>query len=327
MRKVGIVGASGLLGQELVRILLGHPEAKLSFLYSRQHAGKPLGDALPHFSGLSDLSFAPTLDSAAIRDLDAVFLALPHGETAPILESLGLADAQSGGPLVIDLSHDHRANDAFAYGLPELFLGRIQESRRIANPGCFATAAILSAAPLLDCPDLEPYLTFSAITGSSGAGITPSATTHHPFRDENVFAYKLFAHQHEPEILRALHAVGRVKPSVSLVAHSGPFVRGIHCATIARFTRAQDPTHWARVFDDYYRDRPFVRVRSASPNLRDVVGSNFIDVHVACRGRDLLVTAVLDNLVKGASGQAVQNFNLAVRRPQTEGLWKAPTFI
>lgn len=322
MRQVGIVGAAGLTGQELFRLLRAHPGVRVAFLHSRRHAGGKVGDVHPHLAGFSDLAYTDAAVETLAAGTDAIFLAVPHGEAKPYVAAL----AGYAG-VVIDVSHDHRADAGFAYGLTELAAARVREARRIANPGCFATVAALSAAPLLDFAWSEPAVTFAAITGSSGAGVAPTPTTHHPFRDGNVFAYKLFAHQHEPEVTRALHGLGKGTPRINLLTHSGPFVRGIHCTTTVALQKEATAESLAAHFRSFYAGKPFVRVRETPPSLRDVVGSNFCDLHVAARGRDVAVVGVIDNLVKGAAGQAIQNLNLALGNNETEGLWNIPSFF
>ncbi len=317
--KVGIFGGSGLTGSELIRWILGHPRLELSFVHSRHHAGEPLGRVHPHLEGMSSLIFSGEAADQAASSVDAVFLALGHGEAQDLYERL---EGYSG--TLIDLTMDHRLSETFVYGIPELDHGKLRDARRIANPGCFATSAILAAAPLCDSGLSEETLFFSSVTGSSGAGITPTSMTHHPYRDGNLFAYKVFSHQHEPEIWRTLGQIRGSQTNVILTAHSGPFVRGIHTTLYARATDNLSAERWTELFVKFYEGHPFLRVRTVPPHLKNVVGSNFCDLYVTSRGLDVIVISVLDNLVKGAVGQAIQNLNVAMGWDEKEGLWRAP---
>jgi N-acetyl-gamma-glutamyl-phosphate reductase len=319
--KVGIFGGSGTTGSELIRWILGHPKLELAFAHSRHHAGEALGEVHPYLEGLSPLKFTGEPAEKLAPSVDALFLALGHGEAAEM--STRLSEYKG---ILIDLTMDHRISDSFVYGIPELGNEPIRGSRRISNPGCFATVATLAAAPLVDSGLVEETLFFSSVTGSSGAGIKPVATTHHPFRDSNLFAYKVFQHQHEPEIVRSLTGLGKGKPNVILAAHSGPFVRGIHSTLHARAKDNVSTERWNEIFTRFYEGRPFLRLRKAPPALKNVVGSNFCDLYVAARGLDVIVISVLDNLVKGAAGQAIQNLNVALGWDEKEGLWTPPIF-
>ncbi|MFH1017182.1 MAG: N-acetyl-gamma-glutamyl-phosphate reductase [Pseudomonadota bacterium] len=317
--KVGIFGGSGLTGSELICWILGHPRLELSFVHSRHHAGEPLSRIHPHLAGLCPLLFSGEPADQAASGVDVVFLALGHGEAQDLYERL---EGYSG--TLIDLTMDHRLSETFVYGIPELGREPLRNARRIANPGCFATSAILAAAPICDAGLSEGTLFFSSVTGSSGAGIKPTATTHHPYRDGNLFAYKVFSHQHEPEIWRTLGRIKGSEPNAILTAHSGPFVRGIHTTLYARASDNLSAERWSEVFTHFYEGCPFIRIRNEPPHLKNVVGSNFCDLYVTSRGLDVIAISVLDNLVKGAVGQAIQNLNVAMGWDEKEGLWRAP---
>ncbi|MFH1263893.1 MAG: N-acetyl-gamma-glutamyl-phosphate reductase [Pseudomonadota bacterium] len=319
--RVGIFGGSGLTGGELLRWIVGHPRLDLAFVHSRHHAGKPVADLHPYLRGLVDLEFTGEEPEKAAGKADVVFLAVKGGESVELARRL----AEYSG-IVIDLTGDHRYKPGFRYAIPELFRASLRGKNKIANPGCFATAAILAAAPLVAKKIVDGTLFFSGVTGSSGAGATPLPTTHHPFREGNLFAYKLFEHQHEPEIGSALAEVCGSSVDLVLATHSGPFVRGIHMTLHARLRDTIDSARLRETFRSFYRDSPFVRIRENPPELKAVIGSNFVDLHVASRGSEVIVLSVLDNLVKGASGQAIQNLNAGMGWDEKEGLWKPPLF-
>lgn len=320
--KVGIFGSSGFTGSELIRWILSHPKLELAFAHSRHHACKKVSDVFSYLTNLTDLTFTGESPQQLAKDVDVVFLALGHGESKAMCETL-----EDFPGTIIDLTMDHRLSDDFVYGITELSEHRLVETKRVANPGCFATSAILAAAPFVKQDLAESTLYFNAVTGSSGAGISPATTTHHPFRDENLFAYKLFKHQHEPEIVRQLNAMGAEKYNVILAAHSGPFVRGIHSTLHFKSKVTKQASEWHDIASSFYEKNSFVRVRQTPPSLKDVVGSNFCDLHVTSRGNDVVVVTVLDNLVKGASGQAIQNLNVTMKWSEREGLWTPPNFL
>jgi N-acetyl-gamma-glutamyl-phosphate reductase len=339
-RKVGIFGGSGLTGGELCRLLLGHPRLSLSFVHSRHHAGEPLSNVHPALAGMTDLRCTGEEPAAVAREADVAFVVLGHGESAALVAELGEYPG-----LLIDLTGDHRLKDAsvydawygmkhpapaqpgrFVYGLVETNRPAIREARRIANPGCFATATALALAPLARERWIEGSAFVAAVTGSSGAGITPTPTTHHPYRDANLFAYKVFRHQHEPEIAQELSRLAGAPTDLILTTHSGPFVRGIHATAHARLGREVPVKELRALYARFYAGSPFVRMRDEAPHLKSVVGSNFCDLHVTARGRDVVVLSVIDNLVKGAAGQAIQNLNLAAGFDEKEGLWTPPLY-
>lgn len=320
--RVGIFGSSGFTGNELIKIIISHPKLELSFAHSRHYAGKKISDVYSYLGGLTDVVFTGNEPKELSKDVDVIFLALAHGEASAMCELLKDFPGK-----IIDLTMDHRSSDDFVYGITELCENKLVETNRIANPGCFATSAILAAAPFVKNNVVEGTLYFNSVTGSSGAGMSPAATTHHPFRDENLFAYKLFKHQHEPEIHRQLNEIGKNNYNVILAAHSGPFVRGIH--TTLHFAAEKEMTSMelTAIAENFYSKHSFVRVRQNPPTLKDVVGSNFCDLYVTSRGKDVLVITVIDNLVKGAAGQAVQNLNVAMKWNEREGLWNPPNFL
>jgi|CXWL01.1.fsa_nt_gi N-acetyl-gamma-glutamyl-phosphate reductase len=337
-----VVGGSGYVAGELLRLLVGHPGVGEVTVTSQSQAGEALGDVFPHLQGAYPaLVFQPL--EAARRWLEGharagVLSAAPHGASAALLDGL-LADAEEGGRelLLVDVSADFRFRDSARYqavyghphGAPER-LGRFvcavpehaPEVTRgpIAHPGCFTTSVVLAARPLLLAGALAPRLSVTAITGSTGAGRTPTATTHHPARRSAVFAYQALGHRHAPE-MRSLLVDGRgVEPEVFFVPQAGPHARGIYTVIHAEATARTSAAELAEVLSGAYAGSPFVKVRSAAPRLPDVVGGNQCHLSVAVEGRHVVVISALDNLVKGAAGGAVQWLDRLAGWPETWGL-------
>ncbi len=332
--KVGIHGAAGYTGGELIRILMSHPRAELAQLSSSTFPGRPVTAAHPHLRGLTDLSF---LDRVEPSGLDAVFLAGGHGEAMAQAPSLL---AKAGRRLrLIDLSGDFRLKDAtlypawygrehaaprllkeFAYGLPELGRSEVAAARRVANPGCFATAVALALGPLAKA-GWRGAARVTAVTGSSGSGTTASATTHHPTREGSLRAYKPLKHQHVPEVEQLLDRLaGEESLRVAMVPVSGPFVRGIYAVCHVDLPEGWTQEDLSRAFASTYKGCRFVRLLEQPPDLNAVVGSNFCDIHAVAGKSEAVVIAALDNLVKGASGQAVQNMNVMFGWDESLGL-------
>jgi N-acetyl-gamma-glutamyl-phosphate reductase common form len=332
--KVAVIGAGGYAGGELLRLLHQHPDVTDCLAVSRSQAGRPIADVHPALALLGDARFSDAAPADAARGRDVVFLALEHGESSKIAESLFAADPG----LVVDLAADFRVQDAalherhygphaapglrprFVYGLADVCGESLRGARAVAAPGCFATAAALALYPLAHLP-LEGTPSLFAITGSSGAGTQPRPTTHHPARAHNVFSYSGLAHRHNAEVQEQWrHWTGRAE-SPRVLVHAGPFVRGIYLTLHAVLTEPMrdDPAERYRAT---YAGRPFVRVRPQPPELTTAVGTNDALLHAAASedGRELLVTVAIDNLLKGAAGQAVQAMNLARGLPETAGL-------
>ncbi len=339
---VAILGASGYGAGELLRLLTQHPHAEVVSVTSTSQVGAPLATVHPHLRGFYDnlhVSAAVDFERLLAAEHAVVFSALPHGASATAIEAL--LRAQEDRVRVIDLSGDFRLTDAathqryypesplwpelrarFVYGLPELNREHIRTARYVANPGCLATASILAAAPLV-AGGFAGTLVVDAKTGSSGSGRQLKETTHHPTRHADFRAYKPLAHQHEPEILQALGDPRGDRWQLSFVAQSLDLARGIFVTLHA--TWPHDASAAGQLADGYrvfYAEHPFVRiVADESPTLQNVVGSNFCDLAVAARGRQVIVMAALDNLVKGMAGTAIQNMNLMCGLPETTGLW------
>jgi N-acetyl-gamma-glutamyl-phosphate reductase common form len=332
--RVGIFGGSGYGGAELLRILLPHPSVEIALVTANEHAERAVGEVHKNLYGLTDLRFtrAPE-ESESLKDLDYVFLALPHGQAMSIVPRL------PRGVKVIDLSGDFRLSDAdvfaehygrehtaieaqreFVYGLTETNRARIKEARFISNPGCFATATLLGLAPLVAHNILQGRVVVDAKTGSSGSGAKPAANTHHPQRMNSFYAYKPFTHQHVPEIEQELRAVGDWASELVFMTHSLPVARGIFASIYAETRREMTSTEARELFADFYRDSFFVRMVEGSPDINWVKTTNFCDIGIASRGRSLVVFTALDNLVKGAAGQAVQNMNLMAGLDEKTGL-------
>jgi N-acetyl-gamma-glutamyl-phosphate reductase len=341
-----VLGGSGYVAGELLRILAGHPGFAVEAVASTSRAGEPLVASFPQLRGTPFQDLAFVAGEEVERRLTgartvALFSALPHGEAAERLPPLLAAAASEGSTVrLVDLSADFRHRDparyaalygrphpapellsAFRCVLPEHADGAA--GRHVAHPGCFATVATLALAPLLAGGWIEPRATVVAITGSTGAGRTPTATTHHPERRSDLFAYAPLAHRHEPE-MRALLAAATgaaAEPEIQFVPHSGPFARGIHATVSARLARpatGDDLSQAAAAF--YGAAAPFVHVLDGPPRLQSVLGTNRCDLAFAARDEALVALAAIDNLVKGAAGGAVQWMNRLFDLPETAGL-------
>jgi N-acetyl-gamma-glutamyl-phosphate reductase common form len=329
---VAVVGGAGYVGGELLRLLAQHPQLGLLRAFSESQAGKrwaSVHPALEHVGG----GVFEAYDASAASAGDVTFLALAHGRSQKLMPEL------AGAGLLVDAAADFRVSDRalyeayygphgafelvhdFTYGLADVLGDRLAGCRRIAAPGCFATAAALALWPLAAAGLLAERPTCFAITGSSGAGVEPKRSTHHPVRGHNFFAYSLGGHRHEAELADRLRAwTGGAVAACDLLTHSAPLVRGIHATVRARLARpCPDPQALLR---RAYDGRAFVRVLDAPPELAAVVGTNFAHLHAAARdnGETAIVTCTIDNLVKGAAGQAVQAMNLALGFPETAGL-------
>jgi len=332
--KIGIFGGSGYGGAELLRILLMHPHVEIMLVTANEHAGKAVGEVHRNLYGLTELRFAAApKEFESLADLDCLFLALPHGQ------ALEIAPRVPAHIKVIDLSGDFRLNSAeeflqhygheqtavdlqreFVYGLTETNREQIKRARLVSNPGCFATATLLGLVPLVRAGLLSGRVIVDAKTGSSGSGAKAAANTHHPQRMNSFYAYKPFTHQHVPEIEQELRRVGDWTGELVFMTHSLPVARGIFASIYAE-TKDELTTDEVRVlFAEFYRDSFFVRLVNGSPDINPVKTTNFCDLGFAARGRQLVVFSAIDNLVKGAAGQAVQNMNLMFGLDEKIGL-------
>ena len=348
---VCILGGSGYGGGELLRLLSAHPGVGELRAVSRKLAGEPFWRAHPNLRGLVTGNFdrAPDWNAFAKAERPLVFSAMPHFELAQQLPELESAWKDSGlmeRLYLVDLSGDFRLDDAtsfskaygklhpqpyrlgsFEYGLPEWRRTRLKGARRIASPGCFATAIQLAMLPFAGLKDLG-FIAVSAATGSSGSGAAPGEGTHHPSRAQDYRAYKVLAHQHEAEVTRLLEAEGTDGYALSFVPHSAPMVRGIYATLQFRppASLGLDTTAVKQRMVSTYQDAPFVRLTEEAPRIGAVAGSNFCDIGWQVKGGTVAIMTALDNLVKGMAGQAIQNMNLALGFPETEGLMQAGTY-
>ena len=305
---VGVVGACGYVGRELVRWIGLHPRLKLSKVFSRTFAGTQYGDAVPAFKGFVDLEIQAIPE--VFEELDILMLATPHGAAAgliPKTEKIGT---------VVDLSRDHRHADGWAYGQPEWLSGNLKGAARISAPGCFATAISLACAPLVESKQLRGPVRVSAATGSTGSGASPKAATHHPDRFTNIKAYKILKHQHVPEISDFLGRIGTA-PRIDFVPVSAPIDRGIFATVFADVSADFD---LKEAFLDAYKDSPMIRIRDESPNLRALRGTALTDISVHQDGESAVILVAIDNLGKGAASQAIQALNISLGFPDSEGL-------
>ena len=346
---VYILGGSGYGGGELLRLLSQHPKVGSIRAVSRKQAGEPFWKAHPNLRGVVPGQFDSEADWSTLSGAEqpVVFSAMPHFELAqqlPALEAAWKAAGIDGKLTFIDLSGDFRLDDAavfqqaygkphphtaglghFVYGLPEWQRQKLVGAKRIANPGCFATAIQLALLPFAGMKDLG-FVAVSAATGSSGSGASPGEGTHHPVRAQDFRAYKVLAHQHEAEIVRLLNTEKTSGYTLGFVPHSAPMVRGIH-ATVQFQAKDLDAAAVSSRMEAAFRAAPFVRLLGdEAPRVGAVAGSNFCDIGWQVRGGTVAVISVIDNLVKGMAGQAIQNMNLALGLTETEGLLHAGTY-
>lgn len=307
--RVGVVGATGYVGSEFCRWVLQHPSLELHTAVSTSRAGTPLTTAVPSLLGATDLLLAP-YDAEALAQLDVVVLATPHGVSGGLIEGLAAA------PVILDCSRDHRHAEGWVFGQPEWAGESLVGAKRIAAPGCFASAIALSLAPFVAADVVTGPVQVVAATGSTGSGATPSAGTHHPERFVNLKAYKVLRHQHVPEIRTFLDGLG-TSPEVHFVPWSAPVDRGIFATT---FIPLKPGTDAVAVATDAYAGRRFVRVRQGTPELRHVRGTNFYDLSVYQQGDQAVVLGAIDNLGRGAAAQAMQALNVALGFPEDAGI-------
>ena len=329
--RVGIIGGTGYTGSELSRLLCRHPDIELAALTSRSNAGKDVSSVHGFLRGYTDIKFTEKISDTP--DLDFVMVATPYGvamEEVPALRERGIK--------CIDLSGDYRLKDAALYkkwygkdhtdpeglkeavfGQPELFRDRIRGADLVANPGCYATSAILAIAPLMKSGLVHEDVFVDGKSGTSGAGMTPSARLHHPTCGESVIPYKIGAHRHQPEIDMAVGMFAGKAPDVAFVPHLIPIVRGIISSCYFRLAKDASQEDIDAVYTKQYGAERFVHY-VPEPSIRDVVGSNHAQVGSKVLGDRAVSFGVLDNLVKGASGQAVQNMNLMLGLPEADSL-------
>ncbi|UXX78746.1 N-acetyl-gamma-glutamyl-phosphate reductase [Reichenbachiella carrageenanivorans] len=314
MIKVGVVGGAGYTAGELLRILANHPEVEVACVQSSSNAGKPFYAVHQDLIGDLEGVFASVLD----LDVDVIFICSGHGKTQEFLDQYDVpADVK-----IIDLSNDFRLEvegNEFVYGLPELNLEAIKKAKYLANPGCFATAIQLGVLPLAAQGVISEDVHVNAVTGSTGAGQNPSRTTHFSWRNNNVSIYKAFSHQHLGEINQSVKQLQNdFAHDIKFLPVRGNFPKGIFASLYTTVKASEEEVvSW---YKDFYKDAAFVHVLDEAPDMKQVVNTNKCLIHVEKHGDTVLVTSVIDNLIKGASGQAVQNMNLMFGLDQKEGL-------
>lgn len=316
--KVGIVGGAGYTGGELIRLLINHPHTEISFVHSNSNAGKKLSQVHQDLSGDTDMEFTKVLK----RDIDVLFLCVGHGDSFKFLEKNKIPRKIK----IISLSQDFRMKkDAefkgreFVYGLPEINRKKIAKADYIANPGCFASAIELGLLPLAKMKILTEVYT-TGITGSTGAGQATSATSHFSWRENNVQAYKTLNHQHINEINETLMSVSGNKksPTINFVPWRGDFTRGIFITSQLKCPETLPELYFQ--YDKFYKGHPFIKIVEEPVFLKQVVNTNNCFINLEKAGDTLVIHSILDNLLKGASGQAVQNMNLIFGLEETAGL-------
>lgn len=317
--RIGIVGGAGYTAGELIRILLNHPRVEVAYVQSTSHAGQPVTAVHDDLLGETPLRFT---GEPRYEEADLIFLCQGHGKSRVFLEQTPLPS----GMRIIDLSADFRISDAshsFVYGLPELNREKIRTALKVANPGCFATGIQLALLPLAAAGLLHEAVHVQAITGSTGAGQQPTTTTHFSYREGNLSAYKIFEHQHQEEILQSL---GQLQPGFdqefNFVPIRGNHTRGIFVSAYTRFSGSAEDA--LDLYSRYYQEHPFTVVTTLNPSLKQVVNTNKALVYTEKHNHQLVIITVTDNLLKGASGQAVQNMNLMAGWDERCGLRLKP---
>lgn len=337
-----VLGGSGYVAGELLRLLAAHPHFELAGVLSDSRAGEPIALAFPHLSAVfHQRCFQSQQDIERLLAAEpraAIFCAAPHGVAAALVDGLlGVAERAHARVRLVDVSADFRYRSAAAYeavyqhphgaphrlasfscALPEHLASA--PTAHMAHPGCFATATLLAAVPLLACGLIEPELFVAATTGSSGSGREPSASTHHPSRHGDLYSYSALMHRHAPEIVECARAATGVAAQLAFVPHSGPFARGIHVTLQARLRAPCDTPALLAALRDYYAGAPFVQVRAAAPRLKEIVTSNYAQLSAVSDGRTVAVLCAIDNLNKGAAGGAIQWMNRMHGLPETAGL-------
>ena len=311
--KTAVVGAAGYTGGELLRLLVHHPNVDLKWIHSNSQKGKNLEDVHPDLIGDASLVFTDQIDK---NDLDLVFLCLPHGQAKPFLEE----HAFDTDTKIIDLSTDFRnESNGFVYGLPEVNRERIIGATKIANPGCFATGVQLALVPAINQGWVKDSLHVTGLTGSTGAGKKLSETTHFSHRNQNISVYKLFTHQHLKEINQTFSQLdSNFDQQVLFVPDRGNFSRGIWITAYFPFEGSIEEAY--EVYSSFYKDAAFTHVSKNDIELKQVVNTNKCLVHLKKEAGQLVIYSAIDNLIKGASGQAVQNMNLAFELDEKTGL-------
>ena len=309
--KIGIIGGAGYTGGELLRILIHHPEVEIVYVNSKSQAGKPVYSTHTDLLGDTDLTFSDELHT----NVDVIFLCSGHGESKKFL----VAHPEFNAVKIVDLSTDFRdQSEGFVYGLAELQRDKIREANRVANPGCFATSIELALLPLASAGLIHDDVHVSAVTGSTGAGQSLSPTGHFSWRSNNISIYKAFTHQHLTEIGMVISSFQGAKPTVNFIPYRGTFTRGIMANVYTKFTGTLEEAK--TLYQNYYAEHPFTHLSDSPVDVKQVVNTNKCLISLEVHEGNLLITSVIDNLTKGASGQAVQNMNLMFGLDETVGL-------
>lgn len=320
MIKVGIIGGAGYTAGELIRLLINHPDVEIVFINSSSNAGNKITDIHEGLYGETDMSFT---DQLPLDQIDLLYFCTAHGDTRKFMESHTLPENLK----IIDLSMDYRiASDEhdFIYGLPEFNRRRICQSKYVANPGCFATCIQLGLLPLAKNLLLNGDVSVNAITGSTGAGVKPGSTSHFSWRNNNMSIYKPFSHQHVPEIKQSLKQLqSSFDAEIDFLPYRGDFPRGIFATLVIKTTVELEEVK--RMYEEYYAKDSFVHLVDKNIDLKQVVNTNKCLLHLEKHGDKLLVISCIDNLLKGASGQAVHNMNLMFGLEETVGLKLKPS--
>ena len=317
MKKIGIIGGSGYTGGELIRLIIDHPEIELDFVYSSTKQNKLITDTHLDLLGRTNLSFTNKINSS----VDILFLCLGHGKSKAFLDRHKFSDSTC----IIDLSNDFRLNNEnsfdnlnFVYGLPEFQKDKISKAKYIANPGCFATVIQLSLLPLAKNNLIERPIHTSATTGSTGAGAGLSDTKHFSWRNNNLSWYKPFIHQHLEEINQTLRSLIKNKLEIIFLPFRGNFTRGIFSTSYTYYKGSLETA--VELYKDYYKNDPFTHISKKEISLKNVVNSNNCFIHLHKHDNILLITSAIDNLIKGAAGQAIQNLNIMMNWSEALGL-------
>ena len=320
MIRIGIIGGAGYTAGELIRLLINHPEAEIVFVNSGSNAGNKITDVHEGLYGETGLVFT---DQLPLDTIDCLFFCTAHGDTRKFMESHDLPE----GLKVIDLSMDYRlkaSGNDFVYGLPELNRRATCKAQHVANPGCFATCIQLGLLPLAKHLMLNDDIMVNAITGSTGAGVRPGPTSHFSWRDNNLSIYKAFEHQHVPEIRQSLRQLqNSFDAAIDFIPYRGSFPRGIFATIVVKNKVSIEELR--RIYEEYYAEDSFTHVVDKNIDLKQVVNTNKCLLHLEKHGDKLLIVSCIDNLLKGASGQAVHNMNLMFNLEETVGLRLKPS--
>lgn len=320
MIKVGIIGGAGYTAGELIRLLINHPDVEIVFINSSSNAGNRITDVHGGLFGETELTFT---DELPLDKVDVLFFCTAHGDSRKFMESHAIPEQVK----IIDLSMDYRIQSddhEFLYGLPELNRRAICKSKYVANPGCFATCIQLGLLPLAKHLLLNDEIYVNAITGSTGAGVKPASTTHFSWRTDNISIYKAFEHQHLPEIVQSIRRLqNSFQSDINFIPYRGDFARGIFATIVVKSTMNEEDLY--QLFEDYYKEDSFVHISKQPVDLKQVVNTNKCLIHLEKHGNKLLIVSCIDNLLKGASGQAVHNMNLMFNLEETTGLRLKPS--